>query len=238
MARAVLFRIVMGFLFLAEFGACGSAAVVIDNFQVGSITVARLGDTVAGAEQSGLEPASVLGGRRSIVVGEYGTSEQTLTIDAAAGQMSFVTGDTHGYFDIAYGSPANPLNLDLLADGANAFALTYDPTPEKPRIGVMVVSATGTSTIGTYSAGVYSETLADGSTRFVLPFDQFLADVDFQNVEQIVLSSSRFSPQSQVMLSELITVPEPATITCIGLLGVAAFRPRQRRALARWESAG
>ena len=106
-------------------------AVVIDDFGDGAITVERDGFSEVSMDQVGLNPANVLGGRRSLTVGTFGSATQTATVDTSQGQLRLQTSDTFGYFEICYGGDTNPLNVNLLAAGANAFEIdVLDVSPD------------------------------------------------------------------------------------------------------------
>jgi hypothetical protein len=102
-----------------------ATAVIIDDFSVGPVTVTRDGATAATSTQTGLDPGHVLGGNRNIVVGEFGASSQSLTIDSALRELRFTAPTGGGYFDLEYGSEAQPLNIDLTADGSDAFLVEF-----------------------------------------------------------------------------------------------------------------
>lgn len=222
--RQIMRRLLIG-VAIAAFGLSAlcvrdSLAVIIDDFEVGPVTVARTDDQVAYAAQTGLDPAHVIGGARSITVGDNGAATQTLVIDPDAGSMSFEVGsDTHGYFGIVYGSEASPLELDLLADGARALALDVEPGAN--RVIVRVYSANGSRSFSQNDGATFS--LPDGRTRTVFAFDALLPDVDLSNVERISISGGRVFPGSSLTVHRLATVPEPSVLLLAVIAGVTVI---------------
>lgn len=188
------------------------ASTLIDDFRDGSIAVARLADTVEEATQTGLDASSVIGGERSIAVGQFGIAPQTLTVEASLGTMTFETGDTLGYFSVEYGSTASPLNLDLLRDGSNSFVLDFVADTSFPRLSVSVYTPGGSDRIGTGAFAVNPQPLPNGMTRVVIPFELYGTHVDFRRVERIELDSSRFPRSSTMSIHRFTTVPEPSTL--------------------------
>lgn len=206
------------------------SAIVIDDFSVGPITVERTGVDPGVAEQLGLDPTHVIGGARVIEVGRDGTPPQTLTVDAGAGQLVFETGDstdnTAGYFDIAYGSLASPLNVDLTAEGSNALILDYEIEPTNVFLsGGLLVRSVGTSLEGAGFGNFDQIRLPNGTTRLILPFDRYRG-IDFENVTEIVLTLNRFRSSSKITFYGIETIPEP---TCLLLLATSLSIMQCRR---------
>jgi hypothetical protein len=221
----------------AVVSASGSvaSAVTIDDFSVGSIEVARTGTTAASAQQTGLDPLHVLGGGRSFSVGAFGGSVQRLVVDAPAGELRFAT-DTNGYFQITYGSLAEPLNLDLTATGSNAFLfhITYavpnTPLALIPGNTFRVVTSTGTRFGSMTAANIVAQ--ADGSRLIRVPFSSLSGQGDFKMVQRIEYELFRVPPGSHFTLRKFATVPEPST----GILSILAGVTYGRRTLRRFRS--
>lgn len=216
---------------LLIFAICESTSggTVIDSFSSGSIVVSK---EIGEATQTGLNESSVIGGERFIQVGEFGASPQTLTIEASSSMLTFETGDTNGYFTVRYGSPDFPLDLDLQADGSNAFALDFVATFEIPRLNITVFTSTGSDSGGTNHIDVNLQPLPNGMTRAVIPFDIYDENLDFGSVDQIELDASRFPRFSTVMIGRFATIPEPTTCA----LSLATFCLLCRRGRHRHSS--
>lgn len=190
-----------------------AAAIVIDDFRVGGITVARDGATAATAEQSGLDPAHVLGAARTFNVGNFGSAPQTLIIDNSQGTCSFSTGDTYGYFGLIYGSAGDPLSVNLLAGGGTTFAVDHRSTlASAPNVTLYVTAGGMTQGISLASSQVEHQPLSDGFARATIPFSLFPPEIDFTHIDQLHLATGRFPPFNSVTLRNLVTIPEPATL--------------------------
>jgi len=196
------------------------AGILIDDFETGSIDVSRLGGSVVEETQTGLDPSHIIGGERLITVGQSGDAPQHLNIDA--GQLKFNSGDSFGYFQVAYGSSTSPLNLDLLASGANAFVLDFE-APYVPLARIVLRSSTGSEnpSIGNFDTVFFPSGLA----RVVVPFDAY-GSVDLRQVEEIVLDVSRVRPLSQIAFLRIATIPEPSSVCllALGALGLSVIR--------------
>jgi hypothetical protein len=200
-------------------------AVVIDDFEVGSITVARLGATFVEETQTGLDPTHVLGGSRFIQVGRGDSVPQTLTVKADESLMTLETGNTFGYFDLGYGSDSDPLNLNLLAAQLSSFVVDFTSSSTSlPLLGVIVRTATAEEAIGATS----TTTLPNGLQRAVVPFDRYPPSVDLGNVEQIVLRMIRFPPNNVLTIHRFLAVPEPSSLLLGLALSLAFVRGRWR----------
>lgn len=203
-----------------------SAMTVLDDFGEGSISVARLADAAGFAVQPGLDPAKVIGGRREITVGEFGTVEQVLSINADRGELTFQTGDTPGYFTVQYGTDAEPLDVDLTAGGANAFVLEYSVNPalplgQKPRLNISVTSPGRRRSVSASAFAVLPEQLPNGRTRVVMPFSLAGDDVDFTLVNQLALETGRFHRSTSVTLHRFALIPEPASLVLVVVMAHA-----------------
>jgi hypothetical protein len=93
-------------------------AIVIDDFSVGPITVT--GPSIQA--QTGLDPAHVLGGSRSMDVGRFG-SGSVLAIDPTSGFNFSSTG--WGYFTLKYDLTAGGAGTDLTAGGHDRIRLRF-----------------------------------------------------------------------------------------------------------------
>lgn len=92
-------------------------ALVIDDFTQGALptiqgtNTSQFGTTVV---QTGLNPALVLGGTRSVFVGSLTLA--TARIETGKGRFHFSADNNYGYFKLDWGS-VTPLDLNLSAGG-------------------------------------------------------------------------------------------------------------------------
>jgi hypothetical protein len=221
-------------LLLALAAARPATAVTIDDFSVGPITLTRTGATAAAAQQTGLDPNHVLGGARDITVGASGgDAGQSVTIDTAARQLQFTIDTSLGYFDLVYGSMAQPLNVDLTADGSDAFRIDFSKTGSHislQRLSVFTAGADGT--LSGSNSNVLKATLPDGRVRVEYPFSAF-PGVNFSAVERIGLGFVRVSNADDPVILGIVTVPEPAASTLLAVGAVALCRCRRLRSPQR-----
>jgi hypothetical protein len=212
---------------------CGRAdAVVIDDFSVGSLVVTRTGSSPAAAFQNGLDPSHVLGGARDISVGDSGSAGQSLTIDATTRQLNFTVQTDHGYFDLGYGTMAQPLNVDLAASGSDAFLIEFaGPGGFVTLNWLRVFTSSGEGVLGGGNLGTMSTTLPDGRILMMYPFSSFSGTPNFASIQRVRLEFFRLSPFSGPVLRSFVTVPEPAAMTmvCSTTIGVILLAKRQQR---------
>jgi hypothetical protein len=212
--------------------AVPARALTIDDFDVGAISVSRTGATVATAAQTGLDAEHVVGGSRNIRVGPFGSAVQTLTVEAALGELQFSSTSQHGYFDITYGADAAPLTIDLTAHHANGFLLNFGPGSFTSLNFIRITSATGTSASGGGALGSLKFPLSDGGMLLVVPYSTFSGAADLTSVQKISLEFVRLPPTPGVTIRNFSTVPEPRGVALTAM--VAAFwRTIRGRSLAR-----
>ena len=210
---------------------CGSsfAGVLIDDFTAGPIPLTSLSSTGQNFIQSGLPTDSLLGGHRDV----WGRSinSATLELDTTASQFQYDAVQSFGYFTIDYGSET-PLNINLTADGSDAFLLSFSDTSIASYNGInkrgLYRFAVSDST-STHNATIESEMFAlDGDGGIVVPFAAFPL-IDFSGVTMIRVDAARIEEGSQINLNSISTInliPEPSTIgSTVVLLGLLlAFR--------------
>jgi hypothetical protein len=219
------------------------SARVIDDFSVGGTTVTGSGAPATLQTQAGLDPNHVVGGGRNISVGGAGANVQTLTIDTGAGELKFLTvadaTSGRGYFDVTYGTAANPLNLDLTSGGANAFyfvtkwilgGVLFDQPPNF--FNVITAAGESTSSVDNIRGGIVT-VLGDGRRQVVVPFSAFTPKFDATKVLRIELDFLRIQQGSEFTLSAFRTVPEPGTVMLLAVAmvgGICRTRLRWRNA--------
>lgn len=207
-------------------------AVLIDDFSTAPITLVR--DTsVVFQSQTGLDPAHVVGGARHLRVGAFGTTGQTLTVDALTKTLQFASGVTgYGYLDVNYGTAAAPLDLNLTAGGATHLEIVFQNVGvipynvDKPP-GVSITSGQQAATMFLpLSPGV---PLGNGRYRSRMPLNVH-PNIDFEDINTLAVSVGRYSPEGVLTLYSIQTVaiPEPATglllAAGVGLLSIAVRR--------------
>ena len=196
-------------------------AVVIDDFSVGSIALSPTSVTGETQIQTPLPEANVLGGTRRVYAGTLASA--TLEIDANAGRFDFSADSSYGYFELEYGNPT-PLNVDLLADGADRFRLSVldvaiGGAPSVP-VFLDIETASGFS-----SLPLGADLVAlNGPGLLDIPFADFFS-ADFTDVRSVKLRGLRIQQGIELSLGSLTTVPEPGTL---GLLMLGAMMISQQ----------
>jgi hypothetical protein len=225
-------------------GANRSVAITIDDFSDGSILLVKTTSSGVTAQQTGLDPAHVVGGGRNLIVDEFGGVGQTLSIDAALGEFQFyVPSGALGYFTIAYGNPSQPLNLDLTAQGASALLMHMAFNPplmpfmqrpfDYPPNTLRLVTAGGDGSTTLVAADVVTTLQSDGTYLARIPFSSFGPGIDLTDVDQFDFEMFRLS--RQVKLLGITAVPEPAawTLAAAAALCARLIRLRPSAPLAR-----
>jgi hypothetical protein len=109
-----------------------SAAAIIDDFSIGPLALTQLkGQPFTSIVQNGLDPARVIGGKRTVKLNVNGPTPNggvQLTVDTAIGRFQYQADDGYSAanFSIGYGGATNDLRADLLSDGSNALVLDFD----------------------------------------------------------------------------------------------------------------
>jgi hypothetical protein len=231
-------------LAIAAFSICPvvRAAITIDDYSVGPITVTKtVQNAGASALQSGLDPSHVLGGSRSINVGgSGGLVGQSLTINSASERLVFTVpqgSDSYGYFDIGYGSLANPLNLDL-SQSHKALQIIMLGTPARmPGIALYSAHGIGGPSIFHPDASVVSR--PDGAVVATFPMSSITigAGFDISAITHVNLGVGRYhSSGSPLQILDFSVVPEPTNFALTAIGVALIYRPR-RMNIARHLSA-
>jgi hypothetical protein len=191
---------------------CGASARVIDDFSQGPLSLHATNFTGVTVTQSGLDPASVLGGSRVVYAGSL--SNGNLTIDPIKTRFRFTSDASFGYFRVGWGE-TSVLDVNLRSDGSDRFVLdVLDLTP-----GV--------------TSGLYDFKVRSGGVWFtydflpdlqaisvtgplVIPFARF-GGADFTHVQGVEISVGRFPSQSGISIDGIRTVPEPSSIALLGI---------------------
>lgn len=207
-------------------------AVVIDDFSVGPLVILGANATVQ-QTQSGLDPVHVLGGNRSISYRSFSTPPTTLTIDSAAGTLNISPGNCCTYLDLSYGSAANPLQSNLLAEGSDQFVIAFTAiTAEIPSSLPSIFATDNQNRIATILGSSSMNVPPTGPFSISVPFSQF-PSFDFSNVQSFRISVSRYgggtgAAGKSFTMDSIVTVPETAGIWYVGIAVVVSGHVRFR----------
>jgi hypothetical protein len=225
----------LGVWFFAMTGlfASPAAAVVIDDFEGGPYSLA-LANRVYGIDQtqSGLDPASTIGGTRSLVSpwafypGEVTPPAPTqIGVDAEHGAFYALTyPGSYNYFLLEWGSANSPLNADLAADGA-----------DRLRVRLSDEMATGDQTLyltlqldsvvdnvsrsAQRSIGVQRFLTIPAGGIFEIPFEAFSQTPGFfENIQRVRLWASRYQGNFAIDIIETAAAPSAGDLNRDGLV--------------------
>ncbi len=214
-------------------GTGAASALVIDDFSQGPLSIQATnnypGQTVV---ESGLDPATALGGSRSIYVGSL--NQASVNVDTTKGRFNFSADVNFGYFTLEWGS-GTPLNINLTAGGNNAFALSFvDVTPViNPGLWEFRIKSGNTWFTYDMSRDFYNAFNTQTFGTLALPFSKF-AGADLTQVQAIELMAARFQPASGLSIDSIVTaVPEPATTALLGIVSLLSWLscPRRKKLL-------
>lgn len=212
-------------------GVCGvpelGQALVIDDFRQGAVDWTLSGNYSSSSQTAlfdGLDPAHTIGGSRRV----YGSTLNTghLQVVTDPGYFQFDATASWGYFDLTYGSTANPLAANLLADGSDAFLITLpEVTPGLWRGSYQFGLTTPTSgRIFNLASPLYA---LNGPGDIRIPFS-FFSGLDLTNVSSIWIDATRVEPTYRIRIGSITTVPEPTTSVLIVFGLVTGLRIRRR----------
>lgn len=222
-------RIILAALFLA-LTATSAQAVLIDDFEDQAITIAIVGITSPASTVTTLTTgASQPFDTRTDTVAISGATNAVAVSSSGFGAMNLAnpaTGNT--LFTLAYQSIASgPANL--LADGADAFVLTFAGAdfPTGLSISVNGVSSSG---------NVFMTPSASFPADLEIPFSSFVG-ADFSSVSELELQFeasagatndvSIDSFETTIAASQPVPEPTSAALLGAGLLGWAMLRRRR-----------
>jgi len=205
-----------------------ASALVIDDFEQGAFSVLDTTTGVGGFSdfQTGLSPASVIGGTR-LVSGFHDTGTQTsanLTLSASDDSVLF-SQDTNGPTAITWdGVP------DIFNAGTNGL-LFADFSANGNRFAVDVTSLTGSFFL---AIQVFDADSLDTSVQLVsaagvvqIPFSLF-PGIDFSDVRSMQMSvQSNFGGDASISSVGVVPVPEPSAALLV-LLSLAGLGLRTR----------
>jgi hypothetical protein len=209
-------RLAFAFL-LAGLPHLSPAAVTIDSFDVGEITLTTSGSTM----QEGLDTVSVAAGRRSI---SAGADPFEARVNTTASEFRF-WGGSFGGFNLTYIFDAGS-EIDLMADGSTAFRVIFsDVTPGLYRGRYLF-------TVDDVLYRLSEELFAlDGPGVIDIPFSYFTQSSSFAP-SSISISGQRTEPGYTFAISSIATIPEPQTALLVGV--GAAFLTLNGRTRRGW----
>ena len=184
-------RIVAGWAAAAVVYGGSAAGLVIDDFSVGAATLVKTSandsSNPATLVQEGLDPAAVLGGKRSLTLGQFGAATQSAVIDTDGGTLTLgKPAGTDGllYLDVGYGTNDEPLDIDLLANGHDRFVLDADTA------GILGIAIRSRGVGGPFSSN-YAITASAGNGTQELLFSDFSDRVDLTDVQTLTIDIFR-----------------------------------------------
>jgi hypothetical protein len=178
------------------FSANFSLAVVIDDFQVGAITV--VGPSVQ--TQTGLDPSHVLGGSRAMNVGQSGAGS-VLSIDPQVGLKLESSG--RGYFNIKYDFAPAGQGIDLTQGAQDRFRLNFgDITTGFTPLGLYATLPSNSSSNG---ISVYAGNWSGMILEF--PFAKF--PVSLAETQSLTLDVARNPAGASLVVKSITTAGQP-----------------------------
>lgn len=168
-----------------------AAAIVIDDFTVGSIVV----NGPAQLDQTDVDPAHVIGGTRRFLVGEYGNGSR---LEIADGLQFGSTG--WGYFRLTYGGVAPLGGIDLTQGGHDRILFRFGEIgPGFHPFGLYVNKPSNSSSNG------QSLYLLDAWDDIVLEARYSTFPTTFTAVDTIIVDAFRNPANSEFEIKSIVT---------------------------------
>lgn len=210
----------------------GGRARVIDDFTQGALApiqgtnTSQFGTTVV---QTGLNPALVLGGTRSVFVGSLTLA--TASIEPVKGRFHFSADNNFGYFKLGWGT-VTPLNVNLSADGNDRFQFDFVDVLPNPLLNLFTLRVKSGDTWFRYEIGNDFATALGSKTYGTLnvPFAKF-AGANFTQVQAIELEAARTPSGFRLAIDSITAVPEPSVAAMLVIATGASFWRRSARRL-------
>lgn len=211
-------------------GTRAASALVIDDFSQGPVSIVATNPNGTTVVESGLDPATALGGSRSIFLGSLNQADAN--VDPAKGRFNFSAAVDYGYFTLEWGG-VTPLNVNLTTGGMNAFALNFVDVTPVTSVGLLDFRVKSGNTWFTYQ---FSQDFFNTfSTRtfgtITIPLSRFTG-ADLTQVQAIEVEAARFQPGHGLSIDSITTVPEPtagALFVVASLLSLMKLRARPAR---------
>jgi Dockerin type I domain len=174
-----------------------ASAIVIDDFSVGPITVVGPDNEI----QTGLDPAHVLGGSRTMNVGQFG-SGSVLEIEPTSGLNFHSTGN--GYYRLRYDFNSTGQGIDLTQGGQDRLRLAFGDvaTPSIFLLSLVVTLTPTSSNNGiSLSFGNWSDLILE------VPYAAF--PTSLIAAESLTLDVARNPPGASHTLKSITTAGTP-----------------------------
>lgn len=210
------------------FGGTPAGATIIDDFLQGPLYLQATNLTGQTILQTGLGLGHVLGGSRLVYAGSMGAAALRI-VTPAADNFLFTANTNFGYFSLRYGADA-PLDVNLLADGSDHFALNITSlTPGLWRGLFNFKIASGNNWFDyDFSLSLFQ---LNAPGTLVIPFAAF-AGADLAHVQGIELDVGRFEPTFHLGMGSISTVPEPSPASLVAIAIVTlALRVTRRHSV-------
>ena len=211
--------------------ATSAQAAIIDDFSVGSVMVSdsSLLTAPASVSQDSLDPAHVMGGKRSMSFSSDATGMAVAYASVENGLLSIATPSTF-QADLTLLWDGGPMNI--IPNDENAIEVTVDNADHAGDMTITLTDTDGSIVAVTksFSAGsnftlLFTEAeFADSANEIDFGIDGFDPTIT-QSVELLLDGS----PAGDYQLSLVQTVPEPATMAILTLGGLGAMTIRRRR---------
>jgi hypothetical protein len=199
-------------------------ALVIDDFTQGALSLSATNLGGPTLVQTGLNPASVLGGTRSVHLSSLGLA--TVSTDPIKGRFRFTAHQSFSYLRLGWGT-VTPLNVNLRADGSHQFRFELtDSSPTFTGFFFLQVKSGNNWFYTDIKPDITSALNGQSYGVMNIPYTRF-AGVDFTAVQAIELSAARATAGQHLQFDFISTVPEPSALALIGLaLGIGLWRRR------------
>jgi hypothetical protein len=213
--------------------ATSAQAAIIDDFSVGSVMVSdsSLLTAPASVSQDSLDPAHVMGGKRSMSFSSDATGMAVAYayVESDPGLVAIATPSTF-QADLTLLWDGGPMNI--IPNDENAIEVTVDNADHAGDMTITLTDTDGSIVAVTksFSAGsnftlLFTEAeFADSANEIDFGIDGFDPTIT-QSVELLLDGS----PAGDYQLSLVQTVPEPATMAILTLGGLGAMTIRRRR---------
>jgi hypothetical protein len=222
----------------AAWTSVASAALIIDDFDTGPISLTRSSFPAVTELQTALDPNHVIGGSRQISInGHFADFGQSLTVDATQGHLK-AYGPNNGDIRVSYGAQA-PLNLNLAALSGHFLRIEGigNPLTLWPSMPYIIfTSQNGGSAL--YGVAGPAHTPIPGGAAFEIPLSSpgaLQGNPDLTHITGIQIQYVEPTPER--ILTLVAIVPEPTSLVLLAaaapLVWLGVSRRRKPLAPAR-----